>query len=173
MTQQTMVNMLIWELESWFHEIVQKLYEISMEEAKWKPTANSKTVKILNQWYGKDNDWISEQFLDSISTIEFKVVHLAQNKHKYNEYAFREGSRNWTYLECPEWPNCVDYLRKTQKSLVASLRNLTDEQLDDMVPTHWGELWPIKRIIPTMIYHDAYHFGQINTVRNLYNIANK
>ena len=173
MAQQTTVQLLIWELESWFQELVQNLSEISTEEAKWKPTTNSKTYEVLNQWYGKRNGWISEQFLDPISTIEFKVVHLAQNKQKYNEYAFREGSLNWTYLECPEWPNCIDYLKKTQRSLVKSLQNLTDEQLDNMVPTHWGELWSIKRIISTMIYHDAYHFGQINTIKNLFQFRDK
>jgi hypothetical protein len=173
MAEQTTVHMLIWQLESWFQELVQALSEISMEEAKWKPTTNSKTVEVLDQWYGKRKDWISEQFLDPISTIEFKVVHLAQNKHKYNEYAFREGSKNWIDLECPEWPNCIDYLKKTQKSLVESLQNLTDEQLEEMVPTRWDELWSIKRIISTLIYHDAYHFGQINTIKNLFQSRNK
>ena len=76
-------------------------------------------------------------------------------------------------LECPEWPNCIDYLKQTQKSLVESLQKLTDEQLDDRVPTSWGGLWPIKRIISTIIYHDAYHFGQINTIRKLFQLRNK
>jgi hypothetical protein len=165
--------MLIWELERWFQEIVQGLSEISEEEAKWKPTTRSKTVDVLNQWYGKRKEWISEHLLDPISTIEYKVVHLAQWKQKYNEYAFRAGSLNWINLECPEWPRSIDYLEKAQRSVVKSLQNLTDEQLDDKVPTRWGELWPIKRIISTLIFHDAYHFGQINTIRNLYNITNK
>lgn len=173
MTQQTTVHMLIWELESWFQELVKNLSEISEEEAKWKPTANSKTVDVLNQWYGKRKEWISEHLLDPVSTIEFKVVHLAQNKQRYNEYAFREGSRNWIDLECPEWPNCIDYLEKTQRRLVGSLQNLTDNQLDDRVPTHWGDLWPIKRIISTLIFHDAYHFGQIKTIKNLFLLRNK
>ena len=173
MAQQTIVQTLIWELESWFQELVQNLSEISTEEAKWKPTNRSKTVDVLNQFYEKRNDWISEYFLDPISTIEFKVVHLAQWKHKYNEFIFREGSRNWIDLECPEWPYCINYLKKTQKSLVKSLQTLTDEQLDDKVHTRWDELWSIKRIISTLIFHDAYHFGQINTIRNLFQVRNK
>jgi len=173
MAQQTMVHMLIWELKSWFQELVQNLSEISNEEAKWKPTANSKTVDVLNQFYEKRDDWISEHLLDPISTIEFKVVHLAQTKQRYNEYAFREGRHTWTYLESPEWPNCIDYLQKTQRSLIGSLQNLTDEQLDYKVPTHWGDMWPIKRIISTLIFHDAYHFGQINTIKNLFQVKNK
>ncbi|MHA2095576.1 MAG: DinB family protein [Candidatus Hodarchaeales archaeon] len=172
MDQQATVQMLIWELESWFQELVQKISEFSLEEAKYEPTIHSRTLNTLRQWNKKGDEWISVQLLDPISTIEFKVVHLAQCKQMYDEYAFREGILEWKDLECPEWPPCIDFLKQTQKSLVESLQNLTDEQLDDRVLTHWGELWPIKRIISTMIYHDAYHFGQINTLRNLSQLRN-
>ena len=56
----------------------------------------------MDQFYGKRKDWISEHFLDPISTIEFKIVNLAQWKQKYYEYAFREGSQKWIDLQCPE-----------------------------------------------------------------------
>ena len=147
MDQQATVQMLIWELDCWFQELVKKLSEISKEESKWKPTIHSKTLDTLRQWNEKGEEWISVQHLDPISTIEFKVVHLAQCKQMYDEYAFREGSLNWVDLECPEWPHCNDYMKQTQKSLVESLQNLTDQQLDDRVLTNWGELWSIKRII--------------------------
>ncbi len=173
MAQQTTLHMLIWQLESWFQELVRTLSEISEEEAKWKPTTHSKTVDVLSQWYGKRKDWISEQLLDPISTIEYKVVHLAQWKHRFYEYTFREGSWKWIDLECPEWPQCIEYLRQTQQSVVEALQTLTDEQLDDRVPTYWKEAWSMKKLISTLSYHDAYHLGQIHTIRNLYNIANK
>ncbi|MFX0052635.1 MAG: hypothetical protein ACFFAJ_18040 [Candidatus Hodarchaeota archaeon] len=62
--------------------------EISKEEAKRKPKPYSKTLDTLRQWNEKGNEWISSQSLDPISTIEFKVVHLAQCKQMYDEYAF-------------------------------------------------------------------------------------
>ncbi|MFX0052634.1 MAG: DinB family protein [Candidatus Hodarchaeota archaeon] len=66
---------------------------------------------------------------------------------------------NWNDLECSEWPHCIDYLKQTQRRLVESLQNLTDEQLDDMVPMNWGDLWPIKQIISIMTHHDTNHLG--------------
>ena len=173
MTQQTTLQMLIWLFESWFQELVETLSEISEEEAKWKPTAHSKTVDVLDQWYEKRKDWISEDLLDPISTIEYKVVHLAHWKHRFYEYAFREGSQKWIDLECPEWPHCIDYLRKTHKRVIESFQNLTDEQLDDKVPTRWEEDWSMKKIISTLIFQDVYHFGQINTLRNLFQVRKK
>ncbi len=168
MNSRKIIQTLIWELERGFQELIQTLMEISKEEAKWKPTACSRTLETIRQWNEQGNEWISSQSLDPISNIEFKVVHLAQCKQMYDEYAFREGILTWHDLECPEWPHCIDYLKETQKRLVESLQNQTDEQLDDLVRTNWGDMWPIKQIISTMTHHDMYHLGQICTVRNLY-----
>jgi hypothetical protein len=171
MTNQKTIQMMIWELERGFQELIETITEISELEAKWKPTSSSKTIETIKDWNEKGNEWIETQSLDPISTIEFKVVHLAQCKQMYDEYAFREGILNWNDLDCLEWPLCIDHLKHTHKRLVESLQTLKDEQLDDKVKTNWGDLWPIKQVITTMIHHDAYHFGQICTVRNLYRIT--
>lgn len=163
-----MIQLMIWELERGFQGLIDTLTDITTEEAKWKPSLRSKTLETIRQWNEKGNEWIAEQLLDPLSTIEFKVVHLAQCKQMYDEYAFREGSLNWKDLECLEWPLSIDHLKQTQTRLVESFQKLRDEQLEDMVPTNWGDFWPIKQIIMVMIHHDAYHFGQICTVRNLY-----
>ena len=92
MAQQTTVQMLIWELERGFQELMRELSEISEKETKWKLTAHSKTVDVLDQFYEKRKDWISESFLGSISTIEFKVVHLAQWKQRYHNSRFTRFS---------------------------------------------------------------------------------
>jgi len=164
---------MIWELERGFQGLVQTLNEIPKEEAQWKLTPHSRTLEIIKQWNEKGNDWVSAQTLDPISTIEYKVVHIAQCKQMYDEYAFREGTLNWRDLESPEWPKCITFLEQTQTRLVDSLQKIADEQLEKMVSTNWGDLWSIKQIISTMILHDAYHFGQICTIRNLYKIINR
>jgi len=164
---------MIWELERGFQELVQTLNEISKEEAQWRLTPRSRTLEIIRQWNEKGNEWVSAQTLDPISTIEYKVIHVAQCKLMYDEYAFREGALNWSELESPEWPNCITYLEQAQTRLVDSLQNLSDEKLEELVSTNWGDIWPIKQIITTMIHHDAYHFGQICTIRNLYKIINR
>lgn len=164
---------MIWELERGFQGLVHTLNEIPKEEAQWRLTPHSRTLEIIKQWNEKGNEWVSAQTLDPISTIEYKIVHIAQCKQMYDEYAFREGTLNWRDLESPEWPNCITFLEQTQTRLVDSLQKISDEQLEEMVPTNWGDLWPIKQIISTMIHHDAYHFGQICTIRNFYKIMNR
>ncbi|MFX1547198.1 MAG: DinB family protein [Promethearchaeota archaeon] len=173
MTDQKKVQLMIWELENGFQELIHTLEGISKEEAQWKPSYHSRTLEIIKQWNIKGDEWILSQNLDPISTIEYKVIHLAQCKQMYNEYAFKEGILKWSDLESPEWPNSLVYLNQTQIELVDSLQNLIDDQLETLVPTNWGDSWTIKQIISTMIHHDAYHFGQICTIRSLYKIMNR
>jgi hypothetical protein len=170
--QKNTVLMMVWELQKGFQELMQTLIKIPKQEAQWKPFLHSRSLETLKQWNEKGNDWIVSQTLDPVSTIEYKVLHLAQCKLMYDEYAFRKSSLKWSDLECPEWPMTVSYLEQTQADLLDSIQHLNDSQLDELVPTNWGDVWPIKEIIFTMIHHDAYHFGQICTVRNLYKIEN-
>jgi len=136
------------------------------------PSPHSRTLKTIKQWNEKGNEWITTQTLDPVSTIEYKVIHLAQCKLMYDEYAFREGGLNWSDIESPEWPNCIDYLKQNQSRLTESIQILLDDQLEELVPTNWGDLWPVKKIVFTMIQHDSYHFGQISIIKHLYRIKN-
>ncbi|MHA2226875.1 MAG: hypothetical protein ACXAC8_16800 [Candidatus Hodarchaeales archaeon] len=168
--QNYIVNMMIWELREGFQELVDFLKNISKKEAQWKPSSRSRTIKTIKQWNKKGNDWIAEQRLDPISTIEYKVIHLAQCKLMYDNFAFRDGTLNWSDLECLEWPHCNDQLEKSQTRLLESIQILSDKQLDELVSTNWGEFWPTKQIILSMIQHDIYHLGQMCTIKRLYDL---
>ncbi len=56
-----------------------------------------------------------------------------------------------------------------QQLLREALTGLDDDaDLDAEVGTNWGEPWPAWRIFWTMIEHDAWHGGEIGTMRDLY-----
>ncbi len=168
MRKVRIVQMMMWELDRGYQLLSQTLKEIMKEEAQWKPSPNPRTLKTLRQWNRKGNEWLSAQNLDPLSSIEFKVTHLAACKLMYDDYAFRNGTLTWNELESPEWPFCREFLEKSQVKLMESLQTISDDQLEELVPTNWGEHIPTKQVIAIMIHHDAYHFGQICTIRNLY-----
>ncbi|MFX0084468.1 MAG: DinB family protein [Candidatus Hodarchaeota archaeon] len=167
------ISILEQELNNGFQVLVQSLEEISKEEAQWMPSSKSMTLNTIKQWNEKGNEWIKSQTLDPLSTIEFKVIHLAQCKLMYDEYAFRDGNLKWSDIESPEWPYCIEYLKQTQTRLIESIQVLIDNKLEELVHTNWGELWSVKKIIFTMIQHDYYHLGQIYTVKHLYGTMNR
>ncbi|MFX0125018.1 MAG: hypothetical protein ACFFAE_15405 [Candidatus Hodarchaeota archaeon] len=86
----------------------------------------------------------------------------------YDDYASRNGTMAWNEVESPEWPFCRDFLEESQVKLMKSLQTIGDDELEELVPTNWGELIPTKQVIAIMFHHDAYPFGQICTIRNLY-----
>lgn len=168
MTEVKAIRLIIWELERGYQLVERTLEMVSKEEAQWQPSANAKTLETIRQWNVQGSQWLEGEKFDPLTTIEFKVLHLAQCKIMYDEYAFREGSLTWAELECPEWPQCKEYLQKAHLGLMTSLQKLNDAQLEQQVQTNWGKKWPIKQIIAVMIHHDAYHLGQICTVRNFF-----
>ncbi|MFQ5977986.1 MAG: DinB family protein [Candidatus Heimdallarchaeota archaeon] len=168
MTEAKAIQLMIWELERGYKQVKHILEIVSKEEAQWQPSSNAKTLETIHQWNVQGNQWLEDGKFDPLSTIEYKVLHLAQCKVMYDEYAFRERTLTWPELECPEWPHSKEYLQKAQLALMASLQKLNDARLEEQVLTNWGEKWPIKQIIAVMIHHDAYHLGQICTVRNLF-----
>ena len=163
----------IWELNHGYQDLLEVLDTLTKEEAQWMPTSTSRTLDIIQNWNRFGNGWIEEQNLDPISTIEYLILHIAQCKLMYDECAFREAKLQWKELDCPEWPESKHYPKKIQEKLVESIKGISDNELEKKVKTNWGDSWSIKRIIFTMIHHDAYHLGQINIIRNLYRIHNQ
>ncbi|MFX0113965.1 MAG: DinB family protein [Candidatus Hodarchaeota archaeon] len=170
MAQVEIVQLMLWELERGYQLLESSLNQISKKEAQWKPSSNARTLDTIRSWNMYGDDFLKSKQFDPLSTIEFKILHLAQCKLMYDEYAFREGALRWKDLECPEWPNCKDYLKDSQTKLVESLQSLTDPDLNTLVPTNWGEKWLIKQIIAVMTHHDAYHLGQICMMKNLHHL---
>jgi hypothetical protein len=63
----------------------------------------------------------------------------------------------------------VVWLSEAHERLVDHVAALADDtELDAPRLTNWGEQRPTRWIIATMITHDAYHAGEINHIRSLF-----
>ena len=47
------------------------------------------------------------------------------------------------------------------------LAALTDADLDRMVPTNWGEQWPVHRVFAKLINEQVHHGAEISLLRDL------
>ena len=159
---------MIWQLEWTYNMILPVLNEIPEKFAQWTPTKHTQTLETLKERNQKGDEWLSKQNLDLLSTIEYKVIHLAQCKLMYDNYAFGNKSLKWQELEYPTWPTSLDYLKQIHFKVLKNIQSLNDEKLEELTFTHFNEMWSFKHIITVLIYHDAYHFGQICTLKNLY-----
>lgn len=139
-------------------------------EYYWKPTQDALTVNDLLPPDGEDwRTYFSKMpALGQLSTIEYKMAHVATCKIMYVEYAFGEGRLQWRWsdLDVPRrLPDMLRYLERAHLVLKHHVNGLTDVDLPVPRKTNWGDLLPTDRILWTLIAHDIYHGAQIRTMR--------
>jgi uncharacterized damage-inducible protein DinB len=108
-------------------------------------------------------------------TIEAMVRHVAACKVMYADYAFGTGTKSWgtADVEGPWEPGAapmdeaISWLRETHRAFRAHVEALTDDELDRVRMTNWGERRPTRWIVAAIIGHDFYHAGEINHLRSL------
>jgi len=105
------------------------------------------------------------------TTIGWRVVHVAECKLMYHEYAFGEARLTWPDLDSPHIAaDAMAALERWQGLLVSDVAALDDADLDRPARTNWGEEWPVWRIVWTMIHHDLWHGGEIGVLRDLFRL---
>jgi DinB family protein len=104
-----------------------------------------------------------------VTSIGWQVVHLATSKVMYREWAYGPARLTFPDIVIPDTAGAaISMLDQAHLRLRGELAGLSEPQLDDLVKTNWGELWPAWRIFSTMADHDALHGGAIGSLRDLY-----
>jgi hypothetical protein len=129
---------------------------------------------IANLGAVREEDWhaVPQGGARSIYDI---VLHVAECKWMYDNYAFGDGSLHWN--EPPiRFPGgerrspseLLQWTRAGHEQLLSSLRALDDDtELDRERPLNWGEMRAARGIVFTMLEHDLYHSGEVNHIRSL------
>jgi hypothetical protein len=104
-----------------------------------------------------------------MTTIGWRMVHLALCKVVYHEFAFGPRQLDFRTIENPgDVDTTLRMLEHGHHLLDSDLASLTDDDLDRPTMTNWGEEWPAWRIFWTMIDHDVHHGAEIGALRDLY-----
>lgn len=95
-------------------------------------------------------------------------MHIAAVNYLYWDYAFGPATATFD-LEMPGTAHdALDWLAASQAPLTKVLSDLTEDALDDLVPTNWGDRWPVRRIFMTLITEQVHHGAEISLMRDLY-----
>jgi DinB family protein len=86
----------------------------------------------------------------------------------YWDYAF--GSASLTFdLDLPgDVAEATDWLFASHQPVLDAVDGLTDADIDREVPTSWGELWPLHRVVATLVNEQVHHGAEISLLRDLY-----
>jgi uncharacterized damage-inducible protein DinB len=141
--------------------LFQSIEGLTEAEYRWEPVPGALTLK--NLWPQPES---------GISTIEWKLPHVAAWKMRYASFLFGDGSHTFhEILACGRMEETVAYLTRAVETMRAGIEGLSDHMLKEVRPTGWSGTRARAPLLPSlnwMIQHDVYHAGQIRTLRGLY-----
>ncbi len=165
------VSLLTAEMDEAWDTLCRRLEGLTDAEFFWEPVPGCWTVHR-----GTDNSWAVD-YADPapdpppLTTIAWRLLHLAECKVMYHEYAFGARQLTWETLPVPYTAaEAVAWLKEGQVRLQSALDALDDDSLEGMRLTNWGDLWPAWRIFWAMTSHDLHHGAEIGCLRDLYRV---
>ncbi len=166
-------ELLATQLDEAYRLVRDRVEGLTDEEFFWEPVSDCWTVRR-----GPDGRWLVD-YPDvhpdppPFTTIAWRLLHIAESKVMYHEYAFGPAALTWPEIDSAHSAGtAIAELERGQRLLVDDLHGMTDAALDAPRLTNWGEEWPAWRIFWTMIDHDLHHGGEIGVLRDLYRERN-
>lgn len=169
---RSVVELLRAELDDAYRMIRDRSDGLSDEEFWWAPVDGAWTVRESERGTWAADYEEPDPDPAPITTIGWRLVHVAECKLMYHEYAFGRARLRWPDLDSPHTAaDAISALERGQELVAADLRSLDDGGLDRPVRTNWGEHWPAWRIFWTMIHHDLWHGGEIGALRDSFRVT--
>lgn len=108
------------------------------------------------------------------------LKHTAGWSHVYRSFAFDPAPTSWFDLDFPRGlrdmieptreylDDVLGWLTQSHHLWMQSLATVTDEQLDEQRPVHWGATKPLFDIVTLIVTHHVYHAGELNILLSIY-----
>jgi len=150
----------------------QRLVGLTDDEYFWEPVPGCWTIHR-----DESGAWVADYAYPDpesapVTTIGWRLVHVADCKLMYHEWAFGRRKLTFPDLAAPATAaGAIARLEEGQQLLRADLEGLSDVGLDALRWTNWGEQWTAWRILWTTIDHDAHHGAEIGCLRDLHRVT--
>jgi uncharacterized damage-inducible protein DinB len=134
--------------------MIRNIEEVSLEEALFVPMGGYRSI---------------------LGTLK----HAAGWSQVYRSYAFDEEPVHWQGAGWPHglrdtivpseayFSDIIEWFNESHRLWRRDLEQITDEQLDELRPLHWGEQVPLFDIVAMIARHHVYHAGEINQVLSI------
>jgi DinB superfamily len=163
------VGLLLTQMDETYRRLHRGLEGLTDDEYFWEPVPGCWTIHRDQSGAWTYDYAIPDPQPAPFTTIGWRLVHIADCKVMYHEWAFGARSLTFPDLATPAAVSgAMARLEQGQRLLRADLAGLDDTTLDAPCLTNWGELWPAWRIFWAMIDHDAHHGAEIRCLRDLY-----
>jgi uncharacterized damage-inducible protein DinB len=136
------------EEENWFVTIKKALEGITSEQAEWKTEGNNSIREILNHLI-----YWNQRYL-------YRYKHVPVQELDSNDYTFTNES---TGHNIGTWENTIDKLYEVYKEWINLLEEADDTRLEGKAFPGSQDTWYV--VLLNITIHNAYHIGQIVTIR--------
>jgi hypothetical protein len=102
------------------------------------------------------------------TTIAWRIAHLAAWTDIYRNWTFGPADLHLTRLEVPGTAEeLAAWLRRSQGAFISDVDRLTDLDLDERRPAHYGPLLPIWYLVQTIAGEHVHHGAEVGVLRDL------
>jgi hypothetical protein len=145
-----------------------RLDGITDEEFFWAPVADVWTVHRSAGGATIDYDWPPPK-PPPVTTIAWRLVHLANGNWIYWEHAFGPGRRMFTDLTIPADAEAArtDW-RNSREPVTRWIAAADDDDLDEPRPSHLGRRRSALEVMQILIDEQTHHGAEIALLRDLY-----
>jgi hypothetical protein len=142
---------------------------LSDEEFFWQPVPDSWTV-----WRDADGRWTYHYEWPApqpapVTTIAWRLVHIAADNWIYWEWAFGPGQRTFPDLTVPSTAaDAVQNWQDSRKPISDWVRSATDDALGESRPCHLGAPKTAGEVIGILLNEQIHHGAEIALLRDLF-----
>lgn len=157
-------------LQQAYETIRERVEGLTDDEFFWEPVPGCWTVRRRDDGrWAVDYPEPPHPDPAPFTTIGWRLVHVAECKVMYHEYAFGPAKLTFPEIDSAHTAAAaIAQLEAGHAMLVRDLETQDDAGLEHLVLTNWGEKWPARKIFWTMVDHDLHHGGEIGALRDLY-----
>ncbi|GIF73326.1 DinB family protein [Asanoa siamensis] len=148
-----------------------RLAGMSDAEFFWEPAPGCWTVRAHPTLPGRwdiDYDWTTPE-PPPLTTIAWRLVHLANGNWIYWEHAFGPGVRMFPDLVVPGSAAAARAYWQDSRAPVSDwLERATDESLRELRPSHLGEPRSAGDVVLALVDEQTHHGAEIALLRDLH-----
>lgn len=152
------------------------LERLTDDEFFWEPVERCWSIRphadVEHGWGA--GDWQSEDSFPApepppITTIGWRLVHLAAWTDIYRSFAFEDGTESLLRMDVPGTAAAaVAWLKLAQDRFVDALAQVAPSALDEPRPAHWGEQVPLSVLVGLIEIEHTHHGAEISLLRDLH-----
>lgn len=151
---------------------------LSNDEYFWEPQPECWSVRPRGAARSRQPCGLGDWVIDGewplpgpvpVTTIAFRLMHLVAWTAVYADWTFGTATRSYADFEVPgEAPAAVMMLQEVQDEFSAAVERLSDENLGQLRPVHWGAEHPIGVLVWQIAVEHLHHSAEIGVLRDLH-----